>query len=150
MLILEKIIDFSNVALKDGRKKTRSFLSTLIGEINMRAKNDGNRVATDEDSIAVMRKFKKNAEESHGLVKTEEAKIDLQFEIGYINAFLPEEVAPEQIISEMNTLLLAETQPVTMKLMGKYIKHFKDTYGNKVNPATLSSIVKLELERFNS
>lgn len=63
-MILDVIRKVTLEARKARQSDKAAFLNTLISDITMVAKNDGNREPTDTDSLSILKKFLKGAEES--------------------------------------------------------------------------------------
>ncbi len=60
--LISKIKEDHLNARKNGDKFIGVVLTTLVSEIVMVGKNNGNRETTDEEAIKIIRKFKKNVE----------------------------------------------------------------------------------------
>jgi hypothetical protein len=141
MTILQNIETEFNNALRNKDSNLRGILSALLGEINISAKNDGNRPAVDEDAIKVIRKFIKNLEENITLLSGMKRDISSQeAEISILKKYLPVEITEEEIIS-----FIKESFPgkeLNIKDMGMIMGKLKSKYGTALNPAMASKTVK--------
>ena len=59
MNLVKKITDDLLNVRKEKKKKDSAFLSTLLGEVRMVGKNNGNRETTEDEAINTIQKFKK-------------------------------------------------------------------------------------------
>lgn len=145
MTILQNIENDSINALRNKLTVPRAILSTLIGEIKMAAKNDGNREVTDEDCIRITRKFIKNVEDN--IVQLEKLDRDTgapNIELQILLNYLPKEVTEEDIRAWAIELINGTYEPVarTIKVMGPMMSMLKQHFGASLNPAVASKIVK--------
>jgi len=99
MLIIDVLKAESLTARKKKDKFTAGIMTTLIAEIEMVGKNDGNRVTTDTESIKVIQKFKKGANENLELLRDggESAMEPLINEIAIYDAYLPKLLSKEEL-----------------------------------------------------
>jgi uncharacterized protein YqeY len=141
MTILENIQSDFNNALRNKDMTTRAILSTLIGEIKMSAKNDGNREVIDEDCIRIIRKFIKNIEDNiSNLLKFERVVNKEESEVLLLGKYLPVEISEEDIID-----FVLDSYPgkeFNIKDMGMIMTKLKVHYGTSLNPSVASKIVK--------
>lgn len=109
-IIIDNIKQARIQAMKDKDEVTKFLLTTVMGEANMKGKNDGDRPSTDKDYIQVMNKFVDNINdtldifEKNPVVKEDEIKkraLDkerLNKEKSILISFLPE--LPAQMTTE--------------------------------------------------
>jgi len=90
---LQKIKSDNLQARKTKDKILSSLLTTLVGEIEIVGKNNGNRPTTEEEALKVIEKFKKNAQQTLELSHNN----DLQSEIELYSSYLPELLSEEEL-----------------------------------------------------
>lgn len=123
-------------------------LTTLIGETEMIAKNEG-RELTDIDVIRKVKKFIDGAEETAKLLagKAESAArhAAVVAEKALYESFLPEQYTGTRLQSLVATAidLVGAT---TLRDMGKVNKHLADNYPGMYNGGEASSLVKAILQ----
>lgn len=136
-------------ARKDRAKATAASLTTLLGDVEAIGKNDGNRETTDDETIAVIKKFIKNIDitidNSHSGY---EHLVDLHNEKDLLEAYLPAQLSEEEITKIVDDLCIQITilaEPLTMKCMGQIMKHLNENYSGQFDGSLASSIVKKRL-----
>lgn len=80
-------------ARRDGNKACLDLLSTVIGEIDNEASRNNNKVVTDELTIKVLDRFRKNLEEMIELTQC----ADSRRQWGSINSYIPTKMNEAQI-----------------------------------------------------
>lgn len=139
-MLLEKI----KQDLTTARKEKRSFdvirLSTLFGEVEKVGKDKGNRPTTDEEAIAVIKKFIVNAQESlKAILSREEFSDNTQMayleEIAQYESYLPKQLSEEDIVRIIMTL------PPSYKI-GDVMKSFKENFSGQYDGKKVSDIFK--------
>lgn len=94
------------VARKNRDKTKVSFLSTLLSEIEMTAKNDGNRPAGDNDAVRVIKKFVKNTEEVIGYSRNGDCTKEVaEQELDILNSYLPKQLSEDEIRHVVSTIV---------------------------------------------
>jgi len=131
-------------------------LTTVCSDIAKRGKDDGNREATDKDAVTVLRKFLGGMDESlDNLAKfpnedTPTKVAVLQGEKAllqpYLDAYLaqqPQAASDEEVetAAKASIAALPETER-TMKAMGKVMGNVKTQFGDRLDAAKASAIVK--------
>jgi len=125
------------IARKNKDKFTSGILTCLIGEIEMVGKNDGNRKTTDDETVKVIQKFKKGAEEIYKAKPSE----DIENEIKIYNEYLPKLISNEKlskIISDMIEIL----EKPNIGLIMKKLKESKFRYDGKIASKITSKLLK--------
>ena len=142
MTILEKIKTDNLVARKNKYKTLASITSTLIGEIEIVGKNNGNRETTDPEAIKVIEKFKKNAESMYELMKKDgefKEKLDsVKDEIEIYKSYLPEKLSEDELTSLIKDIIDHDSGINIGKVMG----FLKTHYDGKYDGAMASKIAK--------
>jgi uncharacterized protein YqeY len=97
-------------------------LTTLLGEVAIVGKNDGNRDTTDTEAVVVVKKFLKNISETTALVTKQGKPTDtLEREAEIVAVFLPTQLTNEQLTSELRKAV-SVSGATTMRDMGKVMK----------------------------
>ena len=132
-------------ARKDKRADDASTLTTLIGEAEMIGKNDGNRVTTDAEVVAVIKKFVKNIDETLNILSTDSSKVDrveaLTKEKALLSTFLPKQLGEEELRDILSGFVsnLVDKNP---KAMGKVLASLKEHFAGRYDGALASKITK--------
>jgi uncharacterized protein YqeY len=119
---------------KDARLLT--LLTTLYSEAAMVGKTKRNCESTNEEVLAVIRKFKVGVEE---IIKIKGSNEFLDFEISLYNKYLPELLTDIQLTEIINNLIseLPEKSPKSMgvimgKLKSEYLGRYDGTIASKL------------------
>lgn len=150
MTLLEKIKEKQLAARKAQLTSKAELYTTLLGEAQMVGKTAGNRESTDAEVLAVVVKFKKNIEETIGLLKANRVSspaadevyaytvMDLHTQADLLAEFLPEKLTGDVLENELrfvqNTLRIT-----TMKDVMKY---FKDNHAGAYDGKELSNLLR--------
>jgi len=134
---------------KNKDKFVSGVLTTLIGEINVVGKNDGNRETTDKEAIKVIQKFLKGVKEMKSLYEkmddlnnNENDKLDLlNKEIEIYENLLPNSLNNEELKEIINNII-KENNLSGMKSMGVIMKILKEKYEGSYDGKNASSVVK--------
>lgn len=86
-------------ASKRGDIPLRNLLSTMFAEAYMIGKDNGNRLPTDDETIKVIQKFRKNAETNHQLTGKDQFLREIEVADRYLPKMLNEEELRSIIIS---------------------------------------------------
>lgn len=116
-------------------------LTTLIGEAVAIGKNDGNRETTDNEVVALIKKFIKNMDETIAAIKHPQAIADLQYERAVIEQYLPQQLTTVQLLDIIKGLT-DELNAHTLREMGKVMKVLKERYDGQYDGATASTLIK--------
>lgn len=105
-----------------GNRVIKTLINTIIGELDRVTKNP-----SEDQIIKVINKMYKSNEE---VTQTEDIKTEQKF----LNSLLPKMMTTEEITNIVNSL--------DLKLIGDYMKHFKENYTGRYDGKELSKIVK--------
>ena len=143
-MLIDQIRKDSITARKD-RSPTASFLTTLLSEITMRAKDDGDRSPTDEDSVKVIQRFLKSATETKELLEARNSDtMQSNREIEVLNSYLPQVLDATQTKDAVQTAV-SEVNATSIKDMGKVVAVLKQRYGTALDMKVASQIIKSTL-----
>lgn len=127
-MLVDQIKDHQLSARKQRDTVKINVLTTLLGEILIIGKNDGNRDTTDEEATKAVIKFHKNLKETIGLQKTRGNACDvLEQELNIVSVYMPKQLSEE----ELKTIIMATIQELnieSIKEMGKIMKHINAQY----------------------
>lgn len=143
MLLFEQIKKDQITARKNKEQVRASLLTTLMGEGQTQAKNKGVEVLSDEDTVALVKKFLKgNAEFLAGNVPAEKLSI-LTTEKGVLECYLPKQLADVQI---RDTIRGYFKEGIVKK--GDVMKKLKEQYNGMYDGKRASDIFS-EVEKDN-
>lgn len=131
-------------------------LTTVCSDIAKRGKDDGNREATDKDAVTVLRKFLNGMDESlENLAKFPDAATPAKVAVlhgekallqPYLDAHLaeqPQAASDDEVESAAQQSLAALPENErTMKAMGTIMGKMKAQFGDRLDAAKASAIVK--------
>ena len=140
MSIISKI----RVASLDARKNRdsiASLLTTLLSEVSIVGKN-ANRETTDDEAIAVIKKFIKNNADTLSLVTDESIHVGLTREIEVLEAFLPKQLNEDELRFIILDILDHFEKTSQKKDMGSVMKTLKNNFGGRYDGALASKIIK--------
>jgi len=143
-MILQDIKKKQLQARKDKDKELTSILSSLLAEVSIVGKNNGNRETTNKEAVTVIKKFIKNAEYSIESLKnsnyenTQDRIEELQNEISVYESFLPKQLSKVELEKIIGLFLGKETNPN----MGSVMKYLKENYNGLYNGKVASNLVK--------
>jgi uncharacterized protein YqeY len=128
MTVLEDIKSAQLNARKARDMVATDALTTLLGEVAIVGKNDGNRDTTDEEAVVVVKKFLKNINETKALVMKQGIMTDkLDREIEIVGAFLPTQLTHEQLTNELHKAVTT-SGATSMRDMGKVIRVMNESF----------------------
>ena len=142
--ILKQIKEDNLKARKEKNKFLSTILTTLVGEIISVGKNNGNRETTEEETIKMIEKFKKDAERTLVLMENkgssaEEINEYLK-EISIYESYLPKKLNKEELKKIIEDLIAINSNANIGLIMGK-LKSLKLNFDGKV----ASQIIKEKL-----
>lgn len=140
MSIVENIKKQSVQARFD-RHSSASLLVTLLSEVQMVGKNAG-RETTDEEAIAVIKKFIKNNADTLSLVTDEIIHSNLNREIEVLEAFLPKQLNADELRFVILDILDHFEKTAQKKDMGSVMKKLKENFGGRYDGGIASKIIK--------
>lgn len=137
MSLIEQIKHNQLAARKGHMTETASLLTTLIGEAEMVGKNVGNRAPTDEEVIAVIKKFVKNIDETLKVIDPHSDAYGVFVrEHMVLVAYLPKQLSE----IELNGLCATIAGEVG-KDKGALMKAFKTRFSGQYDGKLLASVV---------
>ena len=149
MSILEKIKSDSLAARKAAVDKERaavvrsSLLQTLLGEATRVGKDaTPPRDTTDEEVLAVIRKFKKNAEETLSHVDDAVTIGSIEVELAVLNGYLPTELSPTALRDALKGYGETLGRPLTVKDTGTATAALNDQYPGQVTSKAVSALLR--------
>lgn len=131
------------VAARKGKKtEMASILTTLISEAAMIGKNNGNRETTDEEVIAVIKKFIKNSTEvMEHADPTSKTYADAEYEIKFLTMYLPRQM-PDDVLRATIATIGEELNLHSPKDMGTLMKILKERHSGSYDSETASTFVR--------
>lgn len=139
-MLIDRIKDDQLQARKDRDKVIASLLTTLLGEAQMIGKNDGNRDSTDNEVIAVIKKFVKNLKELLKVTESDSKEEQLAlYEIDVLEEYLPTQLSKNEIILEVTTIILELMEDPNM---GQVMKAMKEKFNGNYDGRVVSEVVK--------
>jgi uncharacterized protein YqeY len=116
-------------------------LTTLLGEIMIIGKNDGNRVTTDDEATKAIIKFHKNIKETISLQKSRNHSCDvLEQELAIVDTFMPQQLSEFELTSIISATI-AELNIESVKEMGKIMKHIGNQYKGMYDGPTCKRLI---------
>ena len=148
MSLRDKINEQFNVALKNKNKTLVSTLRLILAAIKERdiANRSGGKkeVIKDDEIVKVLRKMKKQRQESADLYKKGERQelLDVEeAEIKIIDTFLPKQLSDEETKKACKEIV-ESLGASSMKDMGKIMGSLKQKYSDSIDFSKVSTIVK--------
>jgi len=142
MSILQNIKDASLTARKARESDKALSLTTLYSEAFMIGKNDGGRETTDSETIAIVKKFIKNIDETVSKFAYGDSRAQkFVVEKDLFSTFLPKQLDEADIRAELS-ILKVELNLTTPKDMGNLLKTFKAKFEGTYDGAVASKIAK--------
>ena len=138
-MLIDKIRADLLTARKNRQTIATNSLTALVGEAVAVGKNAGNRDSTDEEVIAMVRKFLKNLEETkRNLVAHNKDTSACDEEITVISKYLPQQMSAD----ELRTAVSAIVTEHAGANMGIVMKVLKEKYAGLYDGKIASEIVK--------
>lgn len=138
-MLIERIKADLLTARKARNMVAANSLTALVGEAVMVGKNAGNRESTDEEVIAMVRKFLKNLEETkRNLVAHGKNVAVCEEEIAIISKYLPQQMSADELKSAIVTIA-EETAGANM---GVVMKVLKEKYAGLYDGKLASTLTK--------
>lgn len=132
MSLMENIKSLQLAARKAGAPEA-SLYTTLLGEANAIGKNAGNRETTDQEVVAVVKKFIKNLDETiTALTSRNQDATAYLAERGALEQFLPVQLSEEDLVNA------AQAFPN----MPAFMKHLKENFAGKYDGKLASVVAK--------
>jgi len=147
MRLEEKIYQDYVTALKNKEKAKTDFLSFIRAELKNTAIGLKKDSLDDNETSACLRKQKKRLQDSWEAFKASgrsQALEQLKTEIALLEAYLPKSL-PEEQIRQVIEQVIADTQAMGVKDMGKVMKETLSRTGGQADPKLVSEIVRVKL-----
>ncbi len=144
MTIYEKVKSDLKIARLARNSHTVTFLSTLLGEFDLKATMvDGVKTVSDEDAQNVLKKFVKNIDEMFSatnggtlnVMKAETLKMERFILLGY----MPQQMTDEELRQEIRMLVIANNAALPL---GEIMKHLKENFAGQYDGKMASQIAK--------
>lgn len=133
--------DFMN-ARKAKNHTLSAFMSTLVSEVEMFGKNNGNRATTDDEAVKIVKKFIKNAEDTISF--GEKAGKDVsasKAEVEVLNKYLPKQLSEAELEIIIKGIV-GNLPENNAKMTGVVMAELKVNYGGQYDGKLASQIVK--------
>lgn len=141
MTLLAKIKEDQLSARKGSKTVAAKLLTTLIGEAQAIGKNDGNRETTDNEVIAIIKKFINNINDCLTVYKTDSENYHVAIqEKAILTQYLPQQMNESELTTVVQDII-KETN-ATAKDMGKIMSALKAKYEGLYDGKAASGIVK--------
>ena len=138
-MLIERIKADLLTARKARATVAANSLTALVGEAVMVGKNAGNRESTDEEVIAMVRKFLKNLEETkRNLIAHNKDTSACDEEIVVISKYLPQQMSADDLRTAISTIV-AENVGANM---GVVMRVLKEKYAGLYDGKLASEVAK--------
>jgi hypothetical protein len=124
-------------AKKDKDTLKANLLSTLYSEIYMLSKSG--KPLTEEDSVKIIKKFIKNADDTMALDIPADTKENYRKEKEILEVYLPKQLSKEEIEKHVTELISQGKQ------MKDIMQFFKENYAGMYDGKTVNETVKVKL-----
>lgn len=144
MSLIEQIKTDSIAARKNPAEKLKaSLLVTLHSEIVNVGKNKGNRLTTDEEAVAIIKKFASGCKEViDALVGQNDERYNQAVqELAWLDGYLPKQLTEAELLDVINQILTS--QPSAN--MGSVMKQLKADLPGRYDGALASKLIKSKL-----
>jgi uncharacterized protein YqeY len=124
---------------RKGRATAKAaLLTTLLGEASIVGKNAG-RDTTDEETVAVVKKFIKNIQECINVEKDPLKVLALNLEKDILGEYLPKQLTSDEIADIVQALSMGNHGVADLKTI---MAHFKQYYSGQFNGKDVADAVK--------
>ena len=146
-LLINRIKQDQVQARKDRKHVAIDLLTTLIGEAEAVGKSARNGIPTDDEVVAVVKKFSKGVNETMGYIgdTNPEALRVLQIELSILNVYLPVQLTSEDIEKILMEYLNGIIPDAKTK--GAMMKFMKDNHSGKYDGKLAAEIVNSIIEK---
>lgn len=136
--MLIKQIKSKCLELRKAKSIFASSLQTLIGEVEMVAKNKQQEFPTDEQCIATLKRFCDKIDETIALI-TDQSKIEaLQAEKAIYEQFVPKQLSQPELIEVVKQFVSNNSG----SKMGQIMTHLKANYAGLYDGKMASDVIK--------
>ena len=142
MSLLAQIKQDQLAARKAKETAKAALLTTLIGEVEMVGKNDGNREVTDVEVVAMVKKFLKNVNETLKALGGIEGGIAMQYmaESQILESYLPKQFTEDQLTNILGSI--KDEISAGPKDMGKMLGLLKNRFDGQYDGRLASTVAK--------
>jgi uncharacterized protein YqeY len=142
MSLLAQIKQDQLAARKAKETAKAALLTTLIGEVEMVGKNDGNREVTDVEVVAMVKKFLKNVNETLKALGGIEGGIAMQYmaESQILESYLPKQFTEDQLTTILDSIKIEIS--AGPKDMGKMLGLLKNRFDGQYDGRLASTVAK--------
>ena len=141
MSLLDQVKIDLNEARKAKNTPVASLLSTLYAETLMIGKNDGDRDTTEEETVAKVKAFIKNIDETlKAIPEGNEKRVGYENEKAVLEKYLPTQLSEEVLTKILGNI--AANHEKSMKSMGKVMGELKAKYAGQFDGKLASVVVK--------
>ena len=142
MSLLAQIKQDQLAARKAKQTAKAALLTTLIGEVEMVGKNDGNREVTDVEVVAMVKKFLKNVNETLKALGGIEGGIAMQYmaESQILESYLPKQFTEDQLTTILDSIKIEIS--AGPKDMGKMLGLLKNRFDGQYDGRLASTVAK--------
>jgi uncharacterized protein YqeY len=142
MALMDKLQADQLVARKSRAAVATALLTALIGEAAMVGKNAGNRSSTDDEVLATIRKFLKNAEETRArLGEAGKDTATINEEIQILSGYLPQQMTDDQLSAAIAAII----QDTGASNMGAVMKALKERHAGLYDGRRANELIKQQL-----
>lgn len=144
-MLIEQIRADMMRARKGDDTVAKSLLVTLFAEAQMVGKNKRNGVTTDDEVVAMVRKFSANTEETQRLLVARGQDATTQArELEILAMYLPKQLTRDELMAAI-AQIVADQPEKSPKIMGKVMAELKARYGAAYDGKMASELVKAAL-----
>ena len=120
-----------------------SLLTTLMSDISMIAKNDGNRDVTDMDVVKTVKKYIKNTEDLITQIgdKNQEAVNVAKQELSILETYLPTQLS-ESELRNIISVFVSQIENPSMKSLGGIMKNLTAAHEGQYDGSLASKIAR--------
>lgn len=124
------------IARKARDEVKSGLLTALLSEAAMVGKNQGNRESTDPEVLNMIRKFKKNATDTLGILPEGSFREKTIKEIAILDSYLPVQFSEDQI----RTILTEFAKANPEAKIGQLMKHLSQNYSGQYDGKLASAV----------
>ena len=148
-MIFDKIVNDRIIAMKNQDKPRRDVLGLVVNELQKKIKENslkGNVVISDEDSISILVKMKKQRQESISFYEkaNDSRKDQEEYEISVIDDYLPVGKSKEEIEFIIEEVI-SSSGAKDFKEFGRHMKELRERLGSGVDMTEVVELVKIRL-----
>ena len=144
-MLIKQIYDDMIAARKGSDAVTKSLMVTLYSEAAMVGKNKRNGDTTDDECIAVIKKFAANAEETRRLLAERGQDCSAQVrEIEILECYLPQQLDHKGLDAVVH-MIIHDMKLEGPKAMGTVMAELKKGYSGRYDGKMASDLVKAAL-----